>query len=92
MPKTTDKVTAWVRAVTAWVRAEIRALSAYHVSDSADFIKLDAMENPYHWPEAMVEEWLAVLRGVSLNRYPDPVRPWACQQASRCYWAMVPMS
>jgi len=55
-----------------WVRPEIRALSAYHVPPSADFIKLDAMENPYHWPEAMVEEWLAVLRDVSLNRYPDP--------------------
>ena len=58
--------------VKAWVRSEIRALSAYHVPDSADFIKLDAMENPYHWPEAMVEEWLTVLREVSLNRYPDP--------------------
>ena len=55
-----------------WVRPEIRALSAYHVPPSADFIKLDAMENPYHWPEAMVEEWLTVLRDVSLNRYPDP--------------------
>ena len=55
-----------------WVRPEIRALSAYHVPPSADFIKLDAMENPYHWPDAMVEEWLAVLREVSLNRYPDP--------------------
>ena len=58
--------------VARWVRPEIRALSAYHVPSSADFIKLDAMENPYHWPEAMVEEWLAVLRDVSLNRYPDP--------------------
>lgn len=58
--------------ITQWVRPEIRALSAYHVPPSADFIKLDAMENPYHWPEAMVAEWLAVLREVSLNRYPDP--------------------
>jgi histidinol-phosphate aminotransferase len=60
------------KKVNQWVRPEIRALSAYHVPPSADFIKLDAMENPYHWPEAMVEEWLAVLREVSLNRYPDP--------------------
>jgi histidinol-phosphate aminotransferase len=55
-----------------WVRPEIRALSAYHVPRAADVIKLDAMENPYHWPEQMVEAWLAVLRDVSLNRYPDP--------------------
>jgi histidinol-phosphate aminotransferase len=58
--------------IARWVRPEVRALSAYHVPPSADFIKLDAMENPYQWPEAMVEEWLAVLRDVSLNRYPDP--------------------
>jgi histidinol-phosphate aminotransferase len=58
--------------ITRWVRPEIRALSAYHVPDSGDFIKLDAMENPYHWPEAMVDEWLAMLRDVELNRYPDP--------------------
>lgn len=58
--------------IQRWVRPEIRALSAYHVPPSADFIKLDAMENPYHWPETMVDEWLTVLRDVSLNRYPDP--------------------
>ncbi len=58
--------------VATWVRPEIRALSAYHVPDSGDVIKLDAMENPYNWPEAMVDEWLAVLRDVELNRYPDP--------------------
>lgn len=58
--------------ITRWVRPEIRALSAYHVPPSADFIKLDAMENPYQWPEKMVDEWLSVLRDVSLNRYPDP--------------------
>ncbi len=58
--------------ISRWVRPEIRALSAYHVPPSADFIKLDAMENPYQWPEKMVDDWLAVLREVSLNRYPDP--------------------
>jgi len=58
--------------VADWIRSEIRDLSVYHVPDPAGLIKLDAMENPYHWPEAMVEEWLAVLRDVSLNRYPDP--------------------
>lgn len=58
--------------VTKWVRPEIRALSAYHVPNPQNLIKLDAMENPYPWPEAMVEDWLACLREVSLNRYPDP--------------------
>lgn len=58
--------------VIKWVRPEIRELAAYHIPNSANLIKLDAMENPYHWPEAMVEDWLACLREVSLNRYPDP--------------------
>jgi histidinol-phosphate aminotransferase len=55
-----------------WIRPEIRALSAYHVPDASGFIKLDAMENPYTWPQAMVDEWLVCLRDVSLNRYPAP--------------------
>jgi len=55
-----------------WVRPEIRRLSAYHVPDASGLVKLDAMENPYHWPEDMLDAWLAELRQVALNRYPDP--------------------
>lgn len=55
-----------------WVRPEIRALSAYHVPDPGRCIKLDAMENPYGWPDELVDAWLERLRGVPLNRYPDP--------------------
>ena len=54
------------------VRDEIRALSAYHVPDPGNAIKLDAMENPYQLPTELVDKWLAVLRDVELNRYPDP--------------------
>ncbi len=55
-----------------WVRPEIRALSAYHVPDPGDMIKLDAMENPYTWPDELRREWLDLLTGVDVNRYPDP--------------------
>lgn len=58
--------------VDKWIRPELRALTAYHVADASGLIKLDAMENPYTWPPEMVEAWLARLRGVVLNRYPDP--------------------
>ena len=58
--------------VARWVRPEIRALSAYHVPNAAGLIKLDAMENPYHWPAEMVTQWLQTLRHAELNRYPDP--------------------
>ena len=64
-----DNLTA---AISKWVRPEIRALSAYHVPPATDCIKLDAMENPYRWPESMVDEWLQLVREVELNRYPDP--------------------
>jgi histidinol-phosphate aminotransferase len=55
-----------------WIRKEIRELSAYHVPASGDMIKLDAMENPYLWPDSMQQQWLSQLAHVSVNRYPDP--------------------
>lgn len=58
--------------VKAFIRPEIQALSAYHVPDATDTIKLDAMENPYRWPDELIEKWLTVIRDVELNRYPDP--------------------
>lgn len=58
--------------VCSLLRPEILALSAYHVPDSSGYVKLDAMENPYSWPDDMVEEWLARLREAQPNRYPDP--------------------
>ena len=54
------------------IRPEIRALSAYHVTPPGDMIKLDAMENPYSWPEDLKLQWTARLAEVELNRYPDP--------------------
>ena len=55
-----------------WIRPEIQALSAYHVPDPGKLIKLDAMENPYHWPSELIEEWRELLLKAELNRYPDP--------------------
>lgn len=60
------------RLVEHWVRPEIGALSAYHVQPSAGLIKLDAMENPYTWPDELREEWVGLLRDTDVNRYPDP--------------------
>ncbi|MFP5344593.1 MAG: histidinol-phosphate transaminase [Gammaproteobacteria bacterium] len=54
------------------IRPEIRALSAYHVTDARGLVKLDAMENPYSWPEEIKQAWLEALRDAPLNRYPDP--------------------
>lgn len=54
------------------IRPEILALHAYHVSDSAGMIKLDAMENPYRLPADIREEMGSVLAEAEINRYPDP--------------------
>lgn len=62
MPPTPDQL----------IRSQIRAMQAYQIPDAAGLIKLDAMENPYGWPEGLRSEWLEALRRVELNRYPDP--------------------
>lgn len=54
------------------IRPEVRALKAYHVADATGLVKLDAMENPYAWPEPVKREWLERLHDVAINRYPDP--------------------
>jgi len=53
------------------VRPEIRALAAYQVPESDDLIKLDAMENPWPWPDGLRAAWLDELKKVVINRYPD---------------------
>lgn len=54
------------------LRPEVLALSSYHVANADGLIKLDAMENPYAWPDVMVGPWLARMREAEINRYPDP--------------------
>ena len=58
--------------VAHWIRPEIRDIAAYHVPDPGTLIKLDAMENPYRWPAAMLDEWQGMVRDIPVNRYPDP--------------------
>ena len=66
--------------VEHWVRPEIHALGAYQVPDASGLVKLDAMENPYVWPEALRSEWMELLRATDVNRYPDPRAPQLTQQ------------
>lgn len=71
--------------IQRWVRPEIRALSAYHVPNPGKMIKLDAMENPYTWPDELRRAWLDRLSKVDMNRYPDPQ---ACNLKQRLRSAM----
>ena len=54
------------------IRPEILQRAAYQVADSAGYIKLDAMENPYPLPDAMRTALAQRLADVALNRYPVP--------------------
>lgn len=54
------------------MRPEVLERPAYAVADARGLIKLDAMENPFPWPGELANAWLDSLRGVPLNRYPDP--------------------
>ena len=65
-------ITANNECVEQWVRPEIKQLSAYHVPNPGKLVKLDAMENPYRWPEPLIEEWLQIIKSADINRYPDP--------------------
>ena len=54
------------------IRAEILALKAYHVPDSAGMVKLDAMENPYRLPPQLRARLAQLVQDAAVNRYPDP--------------------
>ncbi len=54
------------------VRPEVRALTAYKVPPATGMVKLDAMENPYVWPDSVKQAWLDRIAQVEINRYPEP--------------------
>jgi len=58
------------------IRPDVQALSAYAVPAMQEPIKLDAMENPWPWPdESLRAQWLERMATVAANRYPDPRAP-----------------
>ena len=57
--------------VAAVVRPEIRALAKYAVAKATGMVKLDAMESPFAWPEAVRAKVAAAAAAVPVNRYPD---------------------
>lgn len=59
-----------------FIRPDIQAMTAYHVANVPEgFIKLDAMESPYH-PFArqpgLLEKWQRYIAAAPLNLYPNP--------------------
>ncbi|HJP09414.1 MAG: histidinol-phosphate transaminase [Arenicellales bacterium] len=70
-------------SVSRWVPARIRDLSLYPASTGKGMLKLDAMENPYVWPEDIRRLWQQELHKVPLNCYPDPQASALCEQLKK---------
>jgi histidinol-phosphate aminotransferase len=58
--------------ITSLLRPSVKGLAPYRVERGGSRLKMDANESPYSWPPELLEEVVAELRGVELNRYPDP--------------------
>ena len=58
--------------VARLINPTVQGLKAYKVPKTEGAIKLDAMENPFPWPETMRSDWLQRLDSAELNRYPLP--------------------
>lgn len=61
--------------INNWLRHDIQYINAYHVPDSDNMVKLDAMEAPFALSDELIEQWLAYLVECELNRYPNPNAP-----------------
>lgn len=71
--------------IVRWVKPEIRSLGAYQVPDSTGMVKLDAMENPFIWPESMHKKWAELMSSAHVNRYPHPDAPELKEGIRRVY-------
>ncbi|MCL4745629.1 MAG: histidinol-phosphate transaminase [Burkholderiaceae bacterium] len=63
-------------------------MSGYQVPDAAGMIKLDAMENPYHFPPELRARLGERLAAVAINRYPVPT--YTALKAAICERLGVP--
>ncbi|MGH8550772.1 MAG: histidinol-phosphate transaminase [Methylococcales bacterium] len=59
-------------SIRSIVSPNVIGIDAYSVQEATGMIKLDAMENPYPFPDELRESWLKAIRACDLNRYPDP--------------------
>lgn len=65
-----------MKTTSDFIRDEIKSMSAYRIADLPEgFIKLDAMESPYHPFARFLElsnEWLRLIAQAPIHLYPNP--------------------
>ena len=59
--------------IKSFVKKEVKELKPYHIENTPCRIKLDAMENPYPLSEALMKKVVEGIKGIKINRYPDPL-------------------
>ena len=57
--------------IDQWLRPDIKIINAYHVPQSKNLLKLDAMESPFGIPQNQKDEFLKYIDQSEINRYPD---------------------
>ena len=57
--------------VQSLIRSDVQARHAYQVADPGSAIRLNQMENPYGWDDALWGACLNHIRTAEVNRYPD---------------------
>ena len=57
--------------IEQWLRSDIKNINAYHVPDSKNLLKLDAMESPFGVPIDLKKDFLDYIDKAEVNRYPD---------------------
>ena len=57
--------------IEQWLRSDIKNINAYHVPDSKNLLKLDAMESPFGVPIDLKKDFLDYINKAEVNRYPD---------------------
>jgi len=70
-------------AVERLIKPVVRQMQPYHVASSQGMLKLDAMENPFVWPESLKQEWLNVIQSAAINRYPQPTADALCVEIAK---------
>ena len=56
--------------ISRLIRQDVQSMHAYAIQDSAGYVKLDAMENPFRLPPELQRELGERLGRVAINRYP----------------------
>ncbi len=83
------KTSSRSRDISTLVKPNVRKLAAYHIDETRVRIKLDAMENPYALPGAVLREIAATVRKTPINLYPDP-SGMELKKAIGAMWGMKP--